>query len=120
MDNWLTWINSNWKLLSLVGGLSFAGFVLWLKSKFATVEQHQALRDQVEQLAKNQGKRIGQVETRLGHIETRLEHMPSADDIRRLDRTLSGLSATMEGTKEQLNRLENKTDLLLENELRGE
>jgi hypothetical protein len=63
---------------------------------------------------------VGQLESRVTRIENTLEHMPTKEELNRLDKTISGLTESMSATKDGIVRLERKTDILLENELRGD
>ncbi|WP_432460813.1 DUF2730 family protein [Agarivorans sp. QJM3NY_25] len=65
-------------------------------------------------------QRLGNVEQRQVLLENNMTHLPNKDEVHQLDRRLADLSAGLSAATEQMRRLEKKTDLLLENELRGE
>lgn len=112
MDEVSLFFNNNFKLLSAIAALAFAGFVAWLTVNFSTRKEHKALSIKVDALSE-----------KFTRIETDIEHLPSIEDVRRLDNTISALAATVaesqKGIESSISRLERKTDLLLENELRG-
>lgn len=112
MDEVSLFVNTHFKLLSALAALIFGGFVAWLTVNFSTRKEHKALTITVEVLSQ-----------KLTRIETDIEHLPSIEDVRRLDNTISALNATVtesqRGIESSISRLERKTDLLLENELRG-
>ncbi|MBY6223577.1 DUF2730 family protein [Ferrimonas balearica] len=58
------------------------------------------------------------LDQRLGELEQALNHLPGKERVARLDAQMARLDAQMEGMANLLKRLERKTDLLLENELR--
>ncbi len=112
MDEVSLFVNNHFKLLSALAALTFAGFVAWLTVNFSTRKEHKALTIKVDALSE-----------KFTRIEKDIEHLPSIDDVRRLDNTISALAATVaesqKGIETSISRLERKTDLLLENELRG-
>ena len=107
MDEAINWMNSNFKWISFFLGLAFIGFIAWLKSKFSTRNEHMALHETVTQL-----------KDRVGNVEAHLEHIPSKEEVHRLDKAITGLTESNNGIKAGLKKLDRKTDLLLENELR--
>ncbi len=112
MDEVSLFVNNHFKLLSVLAALSFAGFVAWLTVNFSTRKEHQALMLTVDELSQEITRLKGDV-----------EHLPKRGDVQRLENIISALAATVaesqKGIETSISRLERKTDLLLENELRG-
>ena len=107
MDEAINWMNSNFKWISFFLGLAFIGFIAWLKSKFSTRNEHMALHETVTQL-----------KDRVGSIESNMQHIPTKEEVHRLDKTIEGLTKSNQSIFSSLKKLDRKTDLLLENELR--
>ncbi len=108
MDEVISFLNSNFKWLSWVVGLAFVGAFAWQKNKFPTRKEHNALSDSVSQLTQE-----------VHQIKGELEHIPSKDEVHRLDKAITGLTESNRGVRASLQKLDKKTDLLLENELKG-
>ncbi len=108
MDNVISFLNSNFKVISFFGTLAFIGWFAWQKSKFPTRKEHNVLSDSVTQLTHE-----------IHQIKGELEHIPSKDEVHRLDKAITGLTESNRGVRASLQKLDKKTDLLLENELKG-
>ncbi|MCE9679602.1 DUF2730 domain-containing protein [Shewanella sp. AS1] len=109
MVSFLEFINANFKLVSALAYFALVGLLAWFHLKFATRQEHEQLSD-----------KFSGMEKQLSKVESDIKHLPTKEEVHRLDRTLSGLTETINATQEGINRLERKTDLLLENELRND
>ncbi|TVP15383.1 DUF2730 family protein [Shewanella sp. KCT] len=107
MANAFEFINANFKWLSALGYLAFMGLFAWFHVRFTPRKEHDQLHE-----------RVGNLDQQMTQVQADIKHLPKQKDINRLDNTLSGLTEAITATKNGINRLEKKTDLLLENELR--
>ncbi|AYV15699.1 DUF2730 family protein [Shewanella algae] len=98
-----------WQPIAAVLGIFSALVWVWAVSKFAT-------RKELDDMFK-QSLSYGQ---RLLDVEKQLEYMPSRDELHALDKTLHGLGERLGSMEKGIQALDRKTDLLLENELKGE
>lgn len=102
MDFILEW----WKALLALGlTVVGAGGLSWVRNTFISKAAHDKHRDELER--------------RLTAVETTIAEMPSAKDIHELDKRLIEVSVKIDGLTPQLRDIKRLTDLLMENELRG-
>ena len=105
----LEFINHNFKWLSAIAYLGFVGLLAWFNQRFTPRSEHELLN-----------KKLSQIDQQMTQVKADIKHLPTKEEVHRLDKTLSGLSETINATQEGISRLERKTDLLLENELRND
>ncbi|TRY13586.1 DUF2730 family protein [Shewanella hanedai] len=105
----IDFINNNFKWLSALSYLAFVGLLAWFNQRFATRKEHELLI-----------VKLTHMDQEITQVKADIRHLPTKEEVHRLDKTLSGLSETINATQEGINRLERKTDLLLENELRND
>lgn len=109
MDDFVSFINTNFKWLSALVYLAFVGVLAWLSTRFVTRTEHKELK-----------KKVTELDHSMEYVKADMKHMPTKEEVHRLDKTLSGLAETINATQAGISRLERKTDLLLENELRND
>ena len=105
----IDFINNNFKWLSALAYLAFVGLLAWFNQRFATRKEHESLT-----------VKLTHMDLQITQVKADIKHLPTKEEVHRLDKTLSCLSETINVTQEGINRLERKTDLLLENELRND
>ena len=109
MADALEFINNNFKWLSAFAYLAFVGLLAWFNQRFTPRTDHEQLN-----------KKLRQMDQQMMQVKADIKHLPTKEEVHRLDKTLSGLTETINATQEGISRLERKTDLLLENELRND
>lgn len=109
MADVLEFINNNFKWLSAFAYLAFVGLLAWFNQRFTPRQDHEQLE-----------RRLSQMDQLMTQVKVDIKHLPTKEEVHRLDKTLSGLNETIHATQEGISRLERKTDLLLENELRND
>ena len=109
MANAFEFINANFKWLSALAYLAFVGLFAWFHMRFTPRKEHNQLHE-----------RVGNLDQQMTQVKADMKHLPTKEEVHRLDKTLSGLAETINATQEGISRLERKTDLLLENELRND
>ena len=109
MSEFVDFINTNFKWISGVSYLAFIGLLAWFNQRFTPRKEHEALSVKVSKHGEH-----------LTQVQADMKHLPTKEEVHRLDKTLSGLTETINATQEGINRLERKTDILLENELRND
>ncbi|NKF51376.1 DUF2730 family protein [Shewanella sp. WXL01] len=109
MAEFVEFINVNFKWISAVVYLAFVGLFAWFHIRFTPRKDHDQLSNKVSDHAEQ-----------LTKVQADMKHLPTKEEVHRLDKTLSGLTETISATQEGVTRLERKTDMLLENELRND
>ena len=97
--------------LDVVQMAAMFGLWLWMK---ATMGQ----KTNAKEITEIKGK-IDSNEKRLVEMETTIKHLPEARELARINSQLSQTTGQLEGLVSQMNAMQTKIDLLLENELRG-
>ncbi|QSX32609.1 DUF2730 family protein [Shewanella avicenniae] len=96
-----------WPIVATIGSVLGTLGMAWLSRKFVPMAEHSKVVEMVDAH-----------ETRLNQVEQHLDAMPTREELHALDKMLTGLGERLGGMERGINRLENKTDMLLENELR--
>ncbi|MEC4724533.1 DUF2730 domain-containing protein [Shewanella sp. D64] len=109
MNEFLEFINNNFKWLSALAYLGVVGLLAWFNQRFTLRKDHESLT-----------VKFTHMDLQITQVKANIGHLPTKEEVHRLDKTLSGLSETINATQEGISRLERKTDLLLENELRND
>jgi len=98
MDFILEW----WKQMLAAGLLVVgSGAIAWMRGKFVSREQHDLLVQ------------------RVSAVENAVNELPSKDDLHELDKRLIEVGGKIDALSPQLKDVKRLTDLLMENELRG-
>ncbi|MDK2598647.1 DUF2730 family protein [Pseudoalteromonas obscura] len=91
-----------WKQMIAVGVVIVsAGAIAWLRATFVTKKAHDDLKQRVDA------------------VEKTVEDLPSTEDLHELDKRLIEVGGKIDVLSPQLGDLKRVTDLLMENELRG-
>lgn len=98
-----------WPIVATIGSIIGTLGMAWLSRKFVPMDEYNKVV-----------KVVDDHEKRLSQAEQHLEAMPTREELHALDKVLTGLGERLGAMERGINRLENKTDMLLENELRGE
>lgn len=91
--------------LALGIAITGAGCLAWLRGTFVTKKSFDEKHSEIYQ--------------RISTIEQTIDDLPSASDVHHLDKKLVEVSGKIDALSPQLTDIKRITDLLMENELRG-
>ncbi|MDI5877285.1 MULTISPECIES: DUF2730 domain-containing protein [Shewanella] len=97
-----------WGFIGSVISVFCALLMAWFSTRFTPRIEH----DKVVQA-------VAEIDKRLSETEMVLEYIPTRPEFHDLDKNLAGLVERLGSMEQGINRLEKKTDMLLENELKG-
>lgn len=95
-----------WGFIGSVISVFCALLMAWFSTRFTPRIEHEKVV-----------QKVAEIDKRLSETELQLKYMPTSDELHALDKTLAGLVERLGSMQQGLNRLETKTDMLLENEL---
>ncbi|MEW5683006.1 MAG: DUF2730 family protein [Pseudomonadota bacterium] len=85
------------------------GFWVWISR--APRENKQAIAELEARLNKSEAEQE--------KLQVRLEYLPTKEELHQMGKELSGLASKLDSSAGRMKAIENKLDLLIENELRG-
>lgn len=123
------WIDLGFKIAGLVGGLlgSIGGIAVWMARRtLVTQEDLRASFDAHNGQHRELDKRLADGERQFVIIRTDIEHLPDVDDLADLKGRVGGvegsiraLTATVDGLKDVLERVERPLNILVEHHLKA-
>ncbi|MCD1597877.1 DUF2730 family protein [Rheinheimera aquimaris] len=87
------------------------GLALWVYISRAPRENKQAIAELEARLKKSEAEQE--------KLQVRLEYLPTKEELHQMGKELSGLASKLDSSAGRMKAIENKLDLLIENELRG-
>lgn len=87
------------------------GIAIWVWLSRAPSENKKAITELEE--------RVKRSEAEQEKLQVRLEYLPTKEELHLMGKELSGLASKLDSTAGRMKAIENKLDLLIENELRG-
>jgi peptidoglycan hydrolase CwlO-like protein len=96
------------------------GLYVWLSKP---TKQNKIATEQLKDTLAAQDRRLGELlvahDRRLGELELKLQFIPDQDEFHALDKKVSELVGKMDNVHGRMRSVDQKLDLLIENELRG-
>lgn len=96
------------------------GLYVWFSKP---TKQNKIATEQLKDTLVAQDRRLGELlvaqDRRLGELELKLQFIPSQDEFHTLDKKVSELVGKMDNVHGRMRSVDQKLDLLIENELRG-